>query len=184
MGHPKSSQCNSCSASSWSNSCSADLGFARASGRLWATGDNSPKRSQFRPGRLFRSPNSGRKRGGCRARLGHRRRYRSLVVSPRLSPPWCPQCCPGVTAMGDRAPGGPRRARSRALQLLHLGKVGSTQGCSQPGDRGVFWGHPLPGSPSGFPGGLWAPAGATRPIPKRGGAPSPPRGEKPPGMHP
>lgn len=116
---------------------------------------------------------------------GRQRRHRGLAVSPRLSPPWSPQCCPGVTAMGDQAPGGPQRARSRVLQLLHLGKVGSTRGRTQPGDRGVFWGRPSPSCPLGFPGGLWAPVGAAMPIPKQGGAPSPPpSGEKPPGMHP
>lgn len=94
-------------------------------------------------------------------------------MSPRLSPPWSPQNCPSVTTMGDQVPGGRQRAWSRALQLLRSGKVGSTQGCTQPGDRRVFWGHPLPGSPLGVLGGLWAPVGATMPIPKQGGVPHP-----------
>lgn len=129
------------------------------------------------------APQTRQEVAGAGPGSGRQRCYRSLSVSPRLSPPRCPQCCPSVTAMGDRAPGGPQRARSRVLQLLHLGQVGSTQGCTQRGDTGVFWGDPSPSSPLGFPGGLWALAGATMPIPKQGGAPSPPGVRTPPGMH-
>uniref|UniRef100_A0A8D0FQ60 Rho GTPase activating protein 27 n=1 Tax=Strix occidentalis caurina TaxID=311401 RepID=A0A8D0FQ60_STROC len=40
---------------------------------------------------------------------------------------------PGVpTEMGDRASGALQRSRSRVSRLLHLGKVGSTHGCTQP----------------------------------------------------
>lgn len=149
--------------------------MAGCEGRVTTT----PREANSAPG-VSSAPQTRQEVAGAGPGSGRQRCYRSLSVSPRLSPPRCPQCCPSVTAMGDRAPGGPQRARSRVLQLLHLGQVGSTRGCTQRGDTGVFWGHPSPSSPLGFPGGLWALAGATMPIPKQGGAPSPPGVRTPP----
>lgn len=152
------------------------------SGRLWVTGDNNPKRSQFRPGRLFRSSSPAGSAVGAGPGSGRQWRYRSLVLSPRLSPRLSPSCCPhgcphpGVTAMGDRAPGGSWQAWSRARQLLHLGKVGSTQGCSQRGTEGYFGVTPCQAPPWLSLGlyGCWRVAQC--PSQSGEGSPSPPQG--------
>lgn len=82
---------------------------------------------------------------------------------------------PVPTEMGDRVSGALQRSCSRVSQLLHLGKVGSTHGCTQlGGGGGVLWGDPpLPSSLLNFPQVFtlrrWhrAPVGAKMPILKR-----------------